>query len=133
MARLSFKLDQLFILLMPELVLDVAGTFNFPSKAEFVENYLSIWSKFVIFMKVPLRTDPNPERLVLLVKFWHHAMALLSFKLHQLFMLLVPQLVVGVSGPFNCPNEPDFVQNCLSVWSNFVVLMIASLREDPFP
>jgi hypothetical protein len=37
-------------------------------------------------------------------------MAIGSFKLDQLFMLLVPELVVGVFGPFNRPNEPDFVQ-----------------------
>jgi hypothetical protein len=60
-------------------------------------------------------------------------MALHSFKLDQLFMLLVPELVLdGVCDPFNCPNKSDFVQNCLSAWSNFVVLMIAPLRGDPF-
>jgi hypothetical protein len=37
-------------------------------------------------------------------------MAIGSFKLDQLFHLLVPELVVGVCGPFHCPNEPDFVQ-----------------------
>jgi hypothetical protein len=59
-------------------------------------------------------------------------MALLSFKLDQLFMLLVPELVViGVVGAFNSPHEPDFVQNSLSVWSKFVVLMIAPLLANP--
>jgi hypothetical protein len=62
-------------------------------------------------------------------------MTLLSFKLDQLFILLVPDLVVDVdvAVTLNFPDEPDFVQNSLSVWSNFVVLMIAPLHGDPPP
>jgi hypothetical protein len=61
MALLSFKLDQLFILLVPDLVvLDVVGTFKFPVEVEFVQKFLSIKSKFVMVMKAPLYTNPPP-------------------------------------------------------------------------
>jgi hypothetical protein len=63
-----------------------------------------------------------------------HAMSSLSFKLHQLSMLLVPELVfVVVVGTLNCPNEPDFVQKFLSIKSNDVVPMMLSMLTDPLP
>jgi hypothetical protein len=45
-------------------------------------------------------------------------MAILSFELDQLFMLLVPELVVcfEVVGGVNSPNESKFVQQILSIW-----------------
>jgi hypothetical protein len=56
----SFKLDQLFILLVPDLVVDVdvAVTFNFPDEVEFVQKLLSINSKVAIDMISPLRANP---------------------------------------------------------------------------
>jgi hypothetical protein len=60
-------------------------------------------------MMLSLRVDPPPQSLVFLVTPWHHIMARLSFKLNQLFILLVPELVVAVAGIFNCPNEPYLV------------------------
>jgi hypothetical protein len=111
MATLSFKLDQLFILMVPELVVLV----NFvgaviPSEPKVFQNSLSIKSKFVIVMKCPLMTNPQPQRLVLLVTTWHHTMAIGSFKLDQLFKALVPELVVGVAVAVSFPSEPDFVE-----------------------
>jgi hypothetical protein len=50
MTILSFKLDQLFTLLMPE---HVVGQVIFPSEPDFVQTSLSIKSKFVIVMTVP--------------------------------------------------------------------------------
>jgi hypothetical protein len=95
MARLSFKLDQLFILLEPELVVGVCGTFSFPSEPDFVQKSLSIWSHCVVLMNVPLRTNPQPKRFVLLVLLdWHQTMAISSLKLNKLFTLLVPELII---------------------------------------
>jgi hypothetical protein len=83
-------------------------------------------------MILSLRVDPPPKSLVFLVTPWHHAMARLSFIFDQLFILLVPELVVVVVLG-NCPNEPDFVQNSLSIWSHFVVDVIVPLRANPLP
>jgi hypothetical protein len=44
----SFKLDKIFILLVPALVVEVAGTSNFPDEIEFVQTFLPIKSYFVI-------------------------------------------------------------------------------------
>jgi hypothetical protein len=65
MAIHSFELDQLLTLQVPELVVWLSGVsvsdgITFPSKPNFVQNHLSIKSKFVILMQVPLRTDPRP-------------------------------------------------------------------------
>jgi hypothetical protein len=59
MSTLSLKLDQPFIVLLPELVVDVAGTFNFPDEVEFVQKFLSIKSKYVIVMISPLIINPH--------------------------------------------------------------------------
>jgi hypothetical protein len=41
---------------------------------------------------------------------WHLTIAIDSFKLDKLFILLVPDLVVVVVvGAVNSPSEPDFV------------------------
>jgi hypothetical protein len=64
-------------------------------------------------------------------------MAILSFKLGHLFILQVPGLIVGL--PFvvacctNFPNEPDFVQQFLSINWNFVSDMISTLVTNPSP
>jgi hypothetical protein len=90
MAILSFEFDQLFKLLVPELVVVVVvGSFSFPSEPDFVQEFLSINSHFVILLQVPL----NAKRLVLLVPSWHHAIALLSFKLDKLFTFHIPLLI----------------------------------------
>jgi hypothetical protein len=67
----------------------------------------------------------------LLELLWHLTMANLSFIFEQLFILLVPELVVWFEGGgvFISPSEPDFVQEFLSVWLHFVVLM----EEGPLP
>jgi hypothetical protein len=49
-------------------------------------------------MMAPLRADPLPWRLVLLVLVWHHAMAIHLFKLAKLFMLHVPLIVTFCHG-----------------------------------
>jgi hypothetical protein len=131
MAILSFKLDQLFMLLVPELVVFI------PNEPDFFQKFLSINSKFVIVMKCTLRMNPIPQRLILLVvRLWHLTIAIRSFKLDQLFILLVPELVVwfvGTVGAVRFPREPDFVQTFLSIKSKFVVDMISPLRVDPPP
>ena len=43
-------------------------------------------------MKAPLRMDPPPKSLVLLVPAWHDIMAILLFKIDQLFILPIPLL-----------------------------------------
>jgi hypothetical protein len=87
-------------------------------------------------MITPLRANPRSKRLFLFVLAWHHAMAIRSFKLDQLFILPVPELVVcwfGGAGAVSFPNEPDCVKNYLSIKSKFVILMQCSLRFDPLP
>jgi hypothetical protein len=55
MAMLLFKLDQLFLLLVPELVnVDI----SFPSKPKVFQKSLLIKSNFVLVMTGPLRVDP---------------------------------------------------------------------------
>jgi hypothetical protein len=133
MAILSFKLDQFFILSVPELVVlvDVVGGI-FPSESDFVQESLSINSKFVIVMIVPLRANPERKRPVVLVTPWHHAMASLSLKLDQLFILLVPELVLDiVVGTFHFPSELDLVQKFHSIKSHFVVCMNYPLPLNP--
>jgi hypothetical protein len=98
MAIRSLELDQLLMLLVPDLVAvvvaAVAGTFSFPSEPNFVQNPLSIKSDFVALMIAPLPANPPPQTGILLVASWHHAMAVLSFGLDKLFMLHVPLLVL---------------------------------------
>jgi hypothetical protein len=62
MSSLSFKLDQLFVLLVPDLVVDVvvAITFHFPDESDFVKKFLSVRSHFIILMISPLRANPHP-------------------------------------------------------------------------
>jgi hypothetical protein len=61
MAIHSFKLDQLFVLLVPELVVwfEVVVTVRIPSEPDLVQEFLSIKSNFVVFMKAPLSANPN--------------------------------------------------------------------------
>jgi hypothetical protein len=93
MSTLSFKLDQLFILLVPELVVWFEGVVSFPNESDFVQNSLSIKSNFVIVMKVPLCANPPPKRLFLLVREWHPTMSIDSLKLDKLFIVHVPFLI----------------------------------------
>jgi hypothetical protein len=84
-------------------------------------------------MPPPLRCNPNPKRLVLLVALWHHAMAILLFKLDQLFTLLVPALAVWFAATDIFPSKPNFVQKSLSMKSNCVVVINGPLRAHPLP
>jgi hypothetical protein len=62
-------------------------------------------------------------------------MAILSFIFHQLFILLVPELVVWfevVSDP-NFPIEPDLVEKYLSILSHSVTVMNCPLITNPLP
>jgi hypothetical protein len=61
MAIFLFKLDKLFILLVPELVVwfEPVG-FTFPSEPDFVQTFVSIKSNFVIVMILPLLANPVP-------------------------------------------------------------------------
>jgi hypothetical protein len=58
MAMLLSKLDQLLMLLVPELVVWFADGVILPSESDFVQNSLSIKSKFVVLMTGPLRVNP---------------------------------------------------------------------------
>jgi hypothetical protein len=60
-------------------------------------------------------------------------MAMLSLKLDQLFIVLVPALVTEVSAAsaVGFPSEPDFVQKILSILSHFVIGMKDPLRANP--
>jgi hypothetical protein len=40
----------------------------------------------------PLALNPHPKRLVLLVPSWHDTMAILQFKIAQLFVIHIPFL-----------------------------------------
>jgi hypothetical protein len=69
-------------------------------------------------------------------------MAILSFKLDQIFILPVPGLVglVGLVGlPFvvaccmSFPNEPNIVQKSLSIKSKFVIGVAYPLHPNPIP
>jgi hypothetical protein len=62
-------------------------------------------------------------------------MTIRSVKLDQLFILLVPELVVWFEGGgvFIFPSEPDFVQNCLSIKPKFVIDVVGPLISNPAP
>jgi hypothetical protein len=84
MAILSLKLDKLFIVLVPALVVwfEVVGDVRFPSEPDFVQISLSIKPDCAVVIKNgPLRANPKPKRLVLLVNLRHPTMAKISFKL----------------------------------------------------
>jgi hypothetical protein len=133
-AIYSFTFDQLFIVLVPALVVWFEGAVIFPSEPEFVQNFRSVKSKFLIGVAVSLCANPPPKRLVLLVTLWYHAIAILSFIFEQLFILLAPELLVwfeGGVGTVSFPSEPDFVQSSLSIQSNFV--LSCPLVTDPNP
>jgi hypothetical protein len=91
MTILLFKLGQLFMLLLPELVVAVVvPVVIFPSEPNFVQNFLSILSKFVR----PLPMNPMPKRLVCLAALWHQTMTIVLFELCQPFAFLhVPFLI----------------------------------------
>jgi hypothetical protein len=88
-------------------------------------------------MNAPMLSNPSPQSLVMLiVALWHHTMAIMSFTLDQLFILLLPGLVVLLVqdvGAFSIPREPDFVQEFLSVSSNCVIVMTVPLISNPLP
>jgi hypothetical protein len=123
-ALLSFELDQLFILLVPVLVVGCDSR-SFPDEPDLVKKSLSIKSKFVFAMKLPLGKNPNPKRRVFLVLSWHATIAIFSFELDKLFILLLPLVILHI------PNEPDPVQTFLSIKSEFVCLMKLPLRINP--
>jgi hypothetical protein len=60
MAIFPFKLDQLFILLVPEHVVWFAGALSFPNEPDSVQTFLSIKSQVVIGMIGPLCANPPP-------------------------------------------------------------------------
>jgi hypothetical protein len=64
-------------------------------------------------------------------------MATVSFIFDQLFMLLVPELVIGITVAPELavisPSEPNFVQNTLSIKSKFVCSMTSPLTTNPVP
>jgi hypothetical protein len=130
-ALLSLKLDQLYMLLVPEIVV-VSVEIRFPSKPDFVQKSLSVWSKFVIVMIAPLLCNPHPYRLVLLVALWHHAIAMFSFKLDQLFIPLVP-LLDASRVEVSFPNEPDVVENFLPIKTHLVIVVHVPLLANPHP
>jgi hypothetical protein len=45
----------------------------------------------------------------------------------------VLELVVNVAWTLNFPDEVEFVQKFLSIKSNFVVLIVVTLRANPLP
>jgi hypothetical protein len=114
MAIDSFIFEQLFVLLVPELVVwfELVGAVIFPREPDLVQKHLSVWQHFVVSMTDPLCVNPQPKRLIFLVLAWYHTMAILSFIFNQLFILLVPELVVWFEGEGAVifPSEPDLVQ-----------------------
>jgi hypothetical protein len=92
----SFKLDQLFIVLVPDLVVWFEGVVvvSCPSEPDFVQHVLSIKSKFVAVVMRSLFVNPPPKRLVFLIAMWHHTMAIGSFKLDKLLILPIPFLIM---------------------------------------
>jgi hypothetical protein len=62
MAIDSFIFEQLFVLLVPELVVwfEVVDAFVFPSEPDLVQKHLSMLSHFVNVMILPLHVNPNP-------------------------------------------------------------------------
>jgi hypothetical protein len=99
MAILSFKLDKLFILLVPFLVFagKVGGSLiTFPDEPDLVQKILSTKSNCVVFMTCPLVINPRPKRRVFLVPFWNETIAILSFELDKLFILLIPLFISKV-------------------------------------
>jgi hypothetical protein len=61
-----------------------------PDEIDFVQKFLSVWLYFVFAVKVPLVSNPLPERHVSLVPLCHVTMAIASFKCNKLFILLMP-------------------------------------------
>jgi hypothetical protein len=119
---------------VPELVVGVFGAFfDCPKEPDFVQNCLSIKSNFVLACLLVL--DPPPRGAVFLVLWLHETMAILLFKLDQLFMLLVPQSLSLVFLALSTvqANEPIFVQESLSVWWHFVIEVSCPLVADPLP
>jgi hypothetical protein len=115
---------------------------SFPDEVEVIEQFLSVWSHFVLGVTFPLAANPISKRLVLLVTPWHNTMAMVSFKLDKLFMLRFPLLVmfrqtkIGSDVAFCSvafPSEPDFFQNSLSIESNFVLGVSCPLLVAPMP
>jgi hypothetical protein len=90
---LSFKIDQLFTLLIPFLVFLLGSGFGFPNEPDFIQKFLSINSYFLIGMIASLLTNPITKRYVLLVPVWHFTMAILSFKIEQCFIPQIPFLI----------------------------------------
>jgi hypothetical protein len=80
----------------------------------------------------PLGAVPPSQRRVILVPFWHHAMAFVLFMFEQLFMLLLPELVVcfKVASDVNFPSKPDFVELILSILQHHIILINVSLKTN---
>jgi hypothetical protein len=135
MAIFLFEIDQLFMLLVPFLIFAGNASSNAiscPCEPDFVQKFLSIRSQFVVFIFAPLPMNPLSKTIVLRVKAWHDAMAILSFKIDQFIMLLVPySLQFLPHSETSIPNEPDFVQKFLSIRSQFVLCMKCPLRTNP--
>jgi hypothetical protein len=63
-------------------------------------------------------------------------LAILLFELNQLFMLLVPELVILVNGvgAIIFPSEPKALQNSLRLTKSKVVIVVTCpLMTDPLP
>jgi hypothetical protein len=111
---------------MPIILSVVAALRSFPSEPKFLQKLLSIKSKFVLGMHLPLVTNPLPKKHVFLVLLWHATIAILLFKLDQLFILILPCCA-------HFPSEPKFVQKYLSIKSKCVFAMIDPLPTNPTP
>jgi hypothetical protein len=133
MAILLFKIDQPFMLHVLFVLAQFTGALNkprsldAPNEPDSFQNFLLISSKVVFVMDAPLVADPLPKRLVLLTSAWHHAMAILSLEVSQLFTFLVPELVVWfvVVSAFTFPSEPDFIQSSLPILQHQIICMNA--------
>jgi hypothetical protein len=60
---------------------------------------------------------------------WHNAMAILQFKLDQLFVLLGSDLVVEVVGAFRFPSEPGFGHCFVSTRSAFHIACFRAFQS----
>jgi hypothetical protein len=62
MPILSFKLDQIFMLQVPALVVsfEASTTVIFPNESDSVQQFLSAWFQFVLGVTLPLIGNPLP-------------------------------------------------------------------------
>jgi hypothetical protein len=118
MASLPFKLNQLFIVQMPLVILHI------PNEPNVFQKSLSIKSNCVFARKLPLFMNPSPKRCVFLVPTWHDTIAVFSFKLDKLFILLIPLFII------NFPHHDGSFRFVLFRFAVYSILLMISLNQS---